>query len=293
MAKKMNLIGERYGNLVVIAEGEPHTQPSGQKKRTWLCRCDCGNITTVFHGALRSGITKSCGCLKHVTGSHFNLVGQRFGRLTVLEEVPTPGGERTRWHCICDCGNETIVTTHDLREKNGTKSCGCLQRKTVAETNTVHGLCSGGTRHPIYNVHVGMLQRCENPNNSRYHRYGGRGIKVCKEWHDPKVFYNWAIENGWSTGLTIERIDNDGDYEPSNCCWTTLAKQASNRHNNDNITWRGKTQNLTAWGRELYISQSRLWYRLYRNHWDIERAFTTPINKKPELRNGETHVISS
>jgi len=289
MAKSMNLIGEQYGKLTVIAEGKIHIQPSGQRKRTWLCKCDCGNEITVFHSALRSGITKSCGCLRHNTGSRFNLVGQRFGRLVVLEEVPTPAGERSRWRCACDCGNKVIVSTHDLHKKNNTQSCGCLQREIAAKTKTIHGLARDGAIHPIYSAHSGMIQRCENPNNSRYHRYGGRGITVCDEWHNPKIFYDWAINNGWSPGLTIERIDNNGNYEPSNCCWIIPAKQASNRHTNDNITWHGKTQNLTAWGKELHIPQSRLWARLYRNHWTIERAFTTPTRKQEK----NTHAVTS
>lgn len=205
-----------------------------------------------------------------------DLVGQKFSRLLVLYDT----GERKRgnvvWHCRCDCGNEVDVVGHNLTSGH-TKSCGCYNRERLVEVHTIHGMSSHSRRHPIHTAWHGILQRCENPNNPSYHYYGGRGIKVCDEWHDAQVFIDWALANGWQKGLTLDRIDSNGNYEPGNCRWATRKEQARNRRNNCLITFNGKTQRLADWAEETGIKWQTLASRIYRSGWPIERALTEAV----------------
>lgn len=151
-----------------------------------------------------------------------DLTGQRFGRLVVIEEAGHSSDGRVRWLCKCDCGNYTSTpSTKTLR--NGTcRSCGCIEKERP--NKRTHGKSST----KLFHVWNGMKQRCYNPNNRSYKTYGSRGIKVCDEWRDDfMAFHDWAIANGYEEGLTIDRIDNDGDYEPNNCRWITRQENVS------------------------------------------------------------------
>jgi len=205
-----------------------------------------------------------------------DLKGQRFGRLLVLYDTGERKNGRVIWHCICDCGNE-VDRRSDHLTSGATKSCGCYNRERAAEVHTTHGMARYGKQHPVYDAWTHMLQRCENQDHKYYKYYGGRGITVCDEWHDSQAFIDWALANNWRKGLTLDRIDNNGNYEPDNCRWTTRKEQARNRRSNRLITFNDKTQTMAEWAEELNISYHTLKYRIDRHHWPIERALTEPI----------------
>lgn len=186
----------------------------------------------------------------------YDLTGQRFGKLYVKRFAgvhTTPNGSRrTMWECVCDCGNTAIISTSSIRHQK-TISCGCVRVERV----TSHGLSH--TR--LYQTWADMKSRCYNPNNNGYHRYGGRGIKVCDEWQTFPPFAEWALNNGYDPSLTIERINNDGNYEPSNCCWATQSQQASNKSTTHQVTIGGETHCLTHWARIAGLTKAAVLYR--------------------------------
>lgn len=194
------------------------------------------------------------------------MIGCKFGKLTVIGDAGTDAAGRAIWECVCDCGNRCIVRGLELRT-NHTRSCGCLKAQISAKTHTLHGQ----TGLPLYICWNNIKQRCNNPKATGYANYGGRGIHICDEWADDfKNFQDWAMMNGWTEGLTIERKDVNGDYCPENCIWITKTEQKYNRTDSHHITYEGRTQTLAQWAKELGISPATLRYRL--KNWPLERA---------------------
>lgn len=204
-----------------------------------------------------------------------DITGQRFGRLTVLEYAGTNNWHKSLWLCRCDCGNEKIIAGESLR-RNRTRSCGCLdhEKHLSSPNRKVHGM--HGTR--IYRIWKGMKTRCTNTNIPDFNLYGGRGIEVCGEWlNDFQAFYDWAMANGYSDDLTIDRIDVNGNYEPSNCRWVTIEVQANNKRNVKLYEYNGNIHSLSEWAAITGINRRTLYYRICISHWDIEKALTKGV----------------
>lgn len=227
MGLSLDLTGQRFGDLTAIRI----VGRNDQGRNIWLCACDCGNETRVQSSKLKNSHTKSCGCKKYEAIRNYanslfvDLTSQRFGRLTVMEQVPHEKKEVTKWRCICDCGKETIVIGHSLKTGN-TQSCGCLNKETTTKT---HGHTVGGKFTPEYSSWAAMLTRCTNPNSMHYYRYGGRGIKVSERWlHSFETFLE-DMGSRPKGRYSIERKNNEGNYEPGNCFWATDRQQTRNR----------------------------------------------------------------
>ena len=196
-----------------------------------------------------------------------DLTGQKFGKLTVLSR--TQNTKAIVLLCQCDCGNTTFVHKYDLVHGK-TKSCGCLRKELTAIRAKKHKMSN--TR--LYRIWNAMKERCLCETNPNYSNYGGRGISVCSEWkNDFQAFYEWAINNGYNEDLTLDRIEVNGNYEPSNCRWSTRKEQNFNKRNNRLLSYNGKTQTLQEWSKETGVSYTTLLYRI-ENGWKLEAALT-------------------
>ena len=207
-------------------------------------------------------------------GKVIDLTGQKFGKLTVIKLVKRANDKHRYWLCKCECGKYSEVR-QDALTRNKTHSCGCLIGEVAKQLYTKHNLCYSR----LYKIYQGMKMRCYNPKNPRYNVYGARGITICEEWlSDFMVFYNWAINNGYSDELSIDIINVNGNYEPNNCRWATSKMQGRNTTRNHLIKYKGQKKTISDWAILYNIPQSVLGARI-RLNWDIEKALNTPVKQ--------------
>lgn len=187
-----------------------------------------------------------------------DLTGKRFGRWLVLEETSERRKGNVMWLCKCDCGTVRTVSASTLKTGKSV-SCGCYNKEVI----TTHGK----THSRLYHTWTSMVRRCTDPNSPEADGYINRGIKVCDEWLNSfEAFRDWATENGYQDGLSIDRINNNGNYEPSNCRWATAKEQSRNRRSNVILTYNGESHCMVEWAEILKVPRDRLANR-YRRGW--------------------------
>ena len=211
-----------------------------------------------------------------------DLTGQKFGRLTVIKRINNyispSGSKKSQWLCQCECGNFINVVGQALT-RNKTKSCGCLNRDNIEKKKNL------SSKHPrLHQIWCDIRQRTRNPKNCNAKNYLERGITICKEWDNFDNFCKWALDNGYNENAknytcTIDRINNDGNYEPNNCRWVTLKEQSKNKRTTRLFTYMNKTLCLKDWASEMKINYGTLRFRI-KNGMPFEEALTKPINIK-------------
>ena len=205
----------------------------------------------------------------------YELKGQRFGKLTVIEKAEKQGTSQL-WFCRCDCGKTVKIRANGL-VRLGRDSCGCETSRKISEARFLHG----ETNSLLYSVWRGMKKRCLVPTARGYKNYGGRGIRICDEWKDDYLaFKNWALNNGYKNGLTIDRINNNGNYEPSNCRFTDYKQQANNRRSNRLLSVNGETKTIQEWADIMRVQRGLIANRKKMGWSDYDA-----VTKKPRKYN--------
>ncbi len=263
---KLNLSGKRFGKIVA----KTYTHHRGRS--AWRCVCDCGKTTVVLTGNLVQSRTRSCGCEMHTIEK--DMMGQRCGRWTVVGHDTSQRGRGAFWHVICDCGNTGTIRGDNLRSGQS-KSCGCL----CVDGNTTHGWY--GT--PEYHIWQCIKDRCLNPRARGYTGYGGRGIRVCDRWRDSFEAFIEDMGPRPSARHSIDRRDNNGNYEPGNCRWATRREQNLNKRNTVRLVYRGESRPLLEWCDMFGLGYGAIYDRIYKHKWSVERALTTPVRSRQRL----------
>ena len=225
-----------------------------------------------------------------------DITGEKFGMLTAIEfshtKVSDSGkNRRTYWVFQCECGNIKVLRVDQVKSGN-TKSCGCLKQitdreniKKAQKSNLKYNKDNPLSKTNEYSRWRGMIKRCYNKNDSHYHNYGGRGIKVCDEWlYDFNAFYLWCQESGYSKELQLDRIDNNGNYEPNNCRWVTAKNNSNNRSSNIHITINGVTKTVTEWCNYLNYDTKKAYYLHNKRNIPYEDIFSV-LYAHTELNN--------
>ncbi len=264
-----DITGEKFGRLTVHSFA--WTDETG--KACWVCRCECGKGVVVRRNCLVSGGVKSCGCYRSesVHKRLFeDLTGKRFGRLVVVEcagQAEKHGNYR--WKCRCDCGQVVVVKAGRLKSGN-TATCGCIRQRHWRSAS------------PEYRSWMGMKSRCQNSRCPSYPRYGGRGIRVHPEWTASFASFFEHIGPRPSPTHTLDRIDNDGNYEPGNVRWATPKEQAANRNTTLEITYGGRTMSAEEWAAETGIAACTIRARIARK-WPDDVAVSTPVRRRSQV----------
>jgi len=261
-----DITGKPFGDLTAISYAG--TNLGSQAGAYWLCRCQCGAEKVLSGRALRSGNIQSCGCSKSRTDE----VGNKYGKLMVIEFAGKTKSGDSRWLCQCECGNTTIVARGDLRNES-TKSCGCHRASA-----------GGGYKTAEYNSWKDMKKRCYNPKAKYYHCYGERGIVICKGWLDSFVSFISDMGKKPSSDHSVERKNNDGNYScghceecikngwPANCKWATTMDQGQNTRKTRLLTCNGETHGLREWSRRLNVTHRTIARRLDEQGWTMEQV---------------------
>ena len=293
-------IGKVYGDFEVVDTFKvPHSSKSGNTIM-WMCRCiHCGEVFKKQPSEIKRG--KKCKCQieaerKAIWDAE---IGRKYGRLTVIGiEHKLSGKYRTAYAvCGCDCGSNVIVQVSALRS-GATKSCGCLEEEYLKKSRGSRN--ESRTKSPLYGTWSGMRQRCFNKNSHAYKNYGGRGITICPDWLGPEGFdrfEKWAYENGYEpeVGLSLDRIDVNGNYEPNNCRWANIYIQAVNKRPRQpakrkpvkTYTIDGEEKTLNQWCREYHISTNAVYYRTRKLGMSLEQALKTPKSRKGNVFAGK------
>ena len=298
----LTYIGKKINRLKIIGFFREEKPP-----RTYgyfRCICDCGKQVSMRACDVIYERVLSCGCEKERKKDieRMSHIGEVHNHLKIIDYVKKEecGIMRKFYKCECTCGNIVDIRCHFVLNGQNV-SCGCCN-------NNGNYKVKGLSNTPLYKVWAAMKDRCYNPNNQNYHSYGGRGIRICDDWliYNSKTktndgflnFYNWAMNNGYSKGLSIDRIDVDGNYDPNNCQWTTMNKQGKNRRNSKYITYTqyfemvdakpiSYTLPLLIWSKITGLSKSTITKRLVedREKWTVEQALTTRVrsDKRSDL----------
>lgn len=275
MSKKLDLVGQTFGRLTVLSYSHKTKDKRQNIHHYWNCKCECGNKKIARQDDLIYGRTKSCGCLKHGK----LLTGMKFGRLTVIEEAPPQirkdkKGRKKMWKCLCECGNESIVS-HELLVGGHTKSCGCLQLEGHPKNPELIR-----NKYPrLYKIWLSMRARCNNPKDQHHKNYHDRGIRICNEWNTFEPFCEWALSHGYNDNLTIERRDVNGNYSPINCKWIPFSEQQKNKTNTRYYSIDGILYTADEASQRFHIKKNTFVARVNRYGFTPEEAISIPVKK--------------
>lgn len=252
-----DLTNQKIGKLTAIKLCDDR-KDSNQTTKLWECKCDCGNIVyksaRILNEAKKLNRNISCGC-----STKIDLTGKKFGNITIKRYLYSKQKQRF-WECKCDCGDLLILNSNYFKSHK----CNCLKLQKQ-HTNYLYR---------IRTIFYKMRHRCYNTTDKNYKNYGGRSIKICDEWlNDIDKFVEWSLLNGYKPNLEIDRINNNGNYEPNNCRWVDNYIQANNKTNNINISYNGKIQSLRKWCRELNLPYRKTHKRIKLYGWSIEKCF--------------------
>lgn len=275
----IDLTGQKFGRLTVLSKAKPYKTKGGKYITKWVCQCECGNIVEVDTQKLRKNHTNSCGCLKKENKgrpkSNISQINKRFGKLTVVKRLSM----EERVHkpndllCLCDCG-KTIQTNAYKLLTGHSKSCGCMKAERIGNLNKKYQY----TNKRLYSVYKAMIDRCCDSKNPMYKHYGEKGIVVCEEWlNDYDAFAKWAFESGYDKDAkfqqcTLDRRDNNGIYEPSNCRWITNKQQAQNTSRCRYFEHNGEVHNIAEWAEILGINYKTMYRDLINRNLTVQQV---------------------